>query len=172
MSVAMIFIKLSILVFYRRLFPRENTNSRWRACHWALCIASVGFGIIQCCGIIFQCTPIAFFWDPTIPGGHCINISAFFRFANIANLLTDILILVMPIPIVWTLRLDRHKKIGVCGLFLLGGFVCIASVMRFYYLESVGKGMDPTVEYIIASLPLHPFCYLWLFLRHSFRVRC
>lgn len=74
---------------------------------------------------------LAFFWDRTIPGGPCINMMAFFRFANIANLLTDILILAMPIPIVWSLQLDRHKKIGVCGLFLLGGFVCIASIMGF-----------------------------------------
>ncbi|CAO1599702.1 hypothetical protein XANCAGTX0491_003418 [Xanthoria calcicola] len=144
MSASMIFIKLSILLFYRRLFPRENTTARWRTCHWSLCIASVGVGVIQCFGIAFQCTPVAYFWDRTIPGGHCINMMAFFRFANIANLLTDILILAMPIPIVWSLRLDRQKKFGVCGLFLLGGFVCVASIMRFYYLESVGKGVDPT----------------------------
>ncbi|KAI4260462.1 MAG: hypothetical protein L6R42_004053 [Xanthoria sp. 1 TBL-2021] len=77
---------------------------------------------------------------------------AFFRFANIANLLTDILILAMPIPIVWSLQLDRHKKIGVCGLFLLGGFVCIASIMRFYYLESVGKGADPTWDNVDVTI--------------------
>ena len=86
---------------------------------------------------------------------------AFFRFANIANLLTDILILAMPIPIVWSLRLDRQKKFGVCGLFLLGGFVCVASIMRFYYLESVGKGVDPTCGFPIyyyfrLALPFSP----------------
>ncbi|KAL9628633.1 MAG: hypothetical protein Q9204_005766, partial [Flavoplaca sp. TL-2023a] len=143
-TTAMIFVKLSILLFYRRLFPRESTTARWRACHMALCIASVAIGVIQCFGIAFQCTPVAFFWDRTIPGGHCINTSAFFRFNNIANMLTDILILAMPIPIVWRLHLDRPKKIGVCGLFLLGGFVCIASIMRFYYLENVGLEGDPT----------------------------
>lgn len=157
MSASMIFIKLSILLFYRRLFPRENTTARWRTCHLALCIASVGVGVIQCFGIAFQCTPVAFFWDRTIPGGHCINMMAFFRFANIANLLTDILILAMPIPIVWSLRLDRQKKIGVCGLFLLGGFVCVASIMRFFYLESVGRGSDPTCEF-----PIYYYFYLAL----------
>ncbi|KAL8842366.1 MAG: hypothetical protein Q9176_002755 [Flavoplaca citrina] len=147
-TAAMIFVKLSILLFYRRLFPRENTTARWRACHMALCIASVAVGVIQCFGIAFQCTPVAFFWDRTIPGGHCINTSAFFRFNNIANMLTDILILAMPIPIVWSLHLDRRKKIGVCGLFLLGGFVCIASIMRFYYLENVGLEGDPTWDMV------------------------
>ena len=162
MSAAMTFIKLSILLFYRRLFPRQNTTARWRACHLALCMASVAVGIIQCFGIAFQCTPVAFFWDRTIPGGHCINMSAFFRFGNIANLLTDILILAMPIPIVWSLHLDRRKKIGVCGLFFLGGFVCIASIMRFYYLESVGQGADPTCEFPLFLIPLAIISYkLW-----------
>ncbi|KAI4204991.1 MAG: hypothetical protein LQ348_001214 [Seirophora lacunosa] len=98
-SAAMAVIKLSILLFYRRLFPKENTTARWRICHLALCIASVGLGVTSIFGIAFQCTPVAFLWDLTIPGGTCINFVAFFRFTNIANVLTDILILSMPIPV-------------------------------------------------------------------------
>ncbi|KAL8788355.1 MAG: hypothetical protein Q9213_001752 [Squamulea squamosa] len=151
-SAAMACIKLSILLFYRRLFPRENTSARWRVCHLALCIASVALGVISIFGVAFQCTPVAFLWDRTIPGGHCINFTALARFTNIANMVTDILILIMPIPIVWNLHLDRSKKIGVCGLFLLGGFVCIASIVRFYYLEGIDTTPDPTWDTVNPSI--------------------
>lgn len=143
-SIAMVLIKLSILMFYRRLFPHQSTTPRWRLCHLALCITSIIIGIISLFGAAFQCTPVAYLWDKTIPGGYCVNFSAFARFTNVGNLTTDILILALPIPIVWSLQLDRHKKIGVCGLFLLGGFVCVASVVRFYFLEGIDEGMDPT----------------------------
>ncbi|KAI4180119.1 MAG: hypothetical protein L6R41_007439 [Letrouitia leprolyta] len=143
-SAAIVFIKLSILMFYRRLFPQHTTTARWRACHLTLFIASVILGIISIFGAAFQCTPVAYLWDKTIPGGHCVNFSAFARFTNVGNMLTDILILALPIPIVWSLQLDRSKKIGVCGLFLLGGFVCIASIVRFIFLEGIDDEMDPT----------------------------
>ncbi|KAL8770166.1 MAG: hypothetical protein Q9209_004008 [Squamulea sp. 1 TL-2023] len=151
-SAAMACIKLSILLFYRRLFPRENTSARWRICHLALCIASMALGVVSLFGVAFQCTPVAYLWDRTIPGGHCINFTALARFTNIANMVTDILILIMPIPIVWNLHLDRSKKIGVCGLFLLGGFVCIASIVRFYYLEGIINSPDPTWDIVDPSI--------------------
>ncbi|KAL9031243.1 MAG: hypothetical protein Q9196_000711 [Gyalolechia fulgens] len=153
-AAAMALIKLSILTFYRRLFPQQNTTARWRLCHVTLCIASVALGIISIFGTAFQCTPVEYLWDRTIPGGRCINFAVFARFTNVANMLTDILILAMPIPIVWNLHLDRHKKIGVCGLFSLGGFVCIASIMRFYYLENYGEGRDVTCQFLFSVPPI------------------
>ncbi len=147
-------IKVSILLFYRRLFPRENTTPTWRLCHLLLMILSVALGVIGIFGFVFQCAPIAYSWDLTIPGGHCINRGAFARFTNVGNIVTDILILVMPIPIVWSLHLPKNKKIGVCLLFLLGGFVCIASVVRFYYLKDYARGRDPLCEFLLRFLLL------------------
>ena len=114
-------VKLSVLFFYRRLFPRENTSRHWRICHYTLCGASICFGVISLFGGAFQCAPVAYLWDKAIPGGTCIDFIAFARFTSIFNIVTDILILALPIPIVWQLHLERSKKIGVIGLFLLGG---------------------------------------------------
>ncbi|KAI4252331.1 MAG: hypothetical protein LQ352_004359 [Teloschistes flavicans] len=153
-SIAFVFIKLSILLFYRRLFPTQNTSRTWRICHLLLCILSVVLGIVSTFGAAFQCTPVKFLWDFTVPGGHCINFSAFARFTGVMNVVTDVLILSLPIPIVWSLHLERSKKIGVCALFLLGGFVCVTSIVRLYYLEAVdsGHGVDPTWENVNAAI--------------------
>ena len=37
------------------------------------------------------------------------------------NIASDIVILVLPIPIVWRLRLPKSKKLAVTGIFLMGG---------------------------------------------------
>ncbi|KAL8749864.1 MAG: hypothetical protein Q9184_006635 [Pyrenodesmia sp. 2 TL-2023] len=140
---AMACIKVSILLFYRRLFPEENTSKKWRICHLALIVASVVCCLISVFGSAFACTPVALIWDYTIEGGHCINLAILARFTCITGFVTDLLILMLPIPIVWSLQLDPSKKVGVCGVFLLGSFVCVASVVRFVHLESVSRS-DPT----------------------------
>ncbi|KAL8860981.1 MAG: hypothetical protein Q9178_002494 [Gyalolechia marmorata] len=145
-TISMALIKVSILLFYRRLFPRENTTATWRLCHLLLMILSVALGVIGVLGFALQCTPVAYNWDLTIPGGRCMNREAFTKFTNMGNIVTDILILVMPISIVWSLHLPKNKKIGVCMLFLLGGFVCIAGILRFYYLKNYAQGRDPLYE--------------------------
>ena len=39
--------------------------------------------------------------------------------ASIPNILTDVVILILPVPFVFSLKMRRAKKFGVCGLFLL-----------------------------------------------------
>ena len=77
------------------------------------------------------CQPLAFFWDPTIPGGHCIDINAFFRWFSLPNILTDVAMLVPPQALVWTLKVTRHQKIGLTLTFLTGSVGLITSIFCF-----------------------------------------
>ena len=71
-------------------------------------------------GVMFQCTPIAFYWDKTIDG-HCINVSPFYVSVTVVNLAADVMIVTMPIPIVWGLNTSAGRKIGLTFVFVLGG---------------------------------------------------
>ena len=122
-AVSLCATKISILLFYRRLFPRENTSASWRICHWALLALTVVLCLISVFASAFQCTPYDYPWTFGIPNpnAHCIDFIALARFTASGNIVTDVLILCLPIPIVWNLHLQRSKKFGVMGLFLLGG---------------------------------------------------
>ncbi|KAL9006292.1 MAG: hypothetical protein Q9188_000949 [Gyalolechia gomerana] len=170
---AMATIKVSILLFYRRVFPPGATSQKWRICHITLLVATVILCVISVFGSGFECTPVAFVWDLTIPGGHCIDLIALARFTSISNTITDILILSLPIPIILGLQMNRPKKNGICGLFLLAipltlrekspilianflgatlpNSVCIASIIRFVYLQHLNR-MDPTWTNIDACI--------------------
>jgi hypothetical protein len=50
---------------------------------------------------IFTCTPIRKLWDPTVVGGHCIDIPKFFIGVAVHNIFTDIALLAMPPPYIW-----------------------------------------------------------------------
>ena len=69
---------------------------------------------------IFECTPVAFYWDKSIEGGKCINQNQFYRWNGVANLLIDFMILSLTMPMVWRLNLGIRQKISLSSIFLLG----------------------------------------------------
>lgn len=76
------------------------------------------------------CTPIAFYYDKTIPGGTCRNQAISGSVNGGLSLLGDIFVLCLPIPVVWGLKVDMRRRIGIICVFLLGIFVCVASIIR------------------------------------------
>jgi hypothetical protein len=70
---------------------------------------------------IFQCWPIQYTWDKNIIGGSCFNQQAFYRYVSLPNIVTDFVILIMPMPLVWKLQTRLTHKLALTGVFLLGG---------------------------------------------------
>jgi hypothetical protein len=66
------------------------------------------------------CIPIAANWNRTIPGAKCGNIVAEFISVGTINLLIDVCIIVLPMPVLWSLQLPTRKKIGLTAIFGIG----------------------------------------------------
>ena len=65
---------------------------------------------------------------------------------GIINILTDWYILALPLPIVLGLKLEPRTKWSICSLFMIGGLVCIISIVRLVYSRRVGSA-DPSCKY-------------------------
>ncbi|MCJ1385608.1 hypothetical protein MMC17_008731 [Xylographa soralifera] len=136
-------IKLSILFLYHSLFPGKVMT---------IAINVVGLTIIMwgTSGVlvaIFSCNPISGFWDVTMsPAPICIDDTKFFLGTSIPNILTDVATLCLPIGRVWKLQMSRQTKIAISSIFLLGGFVTIASILRLVFLLDINKS-DITYSY-------------------------
>ncbi|OKL58533.1 hypothetical protein UA08_06369 [Talaromyces atroroseus] len=132
--------KISILLFYTRIFTVRSF------CIFAYIVGATvlahGIGVLF--AAIFQCSPIAYTWDKAIPGGSCFDQQAFYRYVSPPNILTDVLILVMPLPSVWKLHTRVGQKVALTGVFLLGSLGTVASILRMatFFLESATT--DPT----------------------------
>ncbi|KAF4418457.1 hypothetical protein F53441_14478 [Fusarium austroafricanum] len=123
-------LKFSILCFYWRVFsPSFFSPSNYLkvALQVTGCLVILGF-IASVLTAIFQCIPIQAIWDPVAqaqPGVRCINLSSFFFGTSIPNIITDLVLVLLPIPQVLTLKITITQKICVIILFLLGGFSII-----------------------------------------------
>jgi hypothetical protein len=77
--------------------------------------------VVKEAAAVFTCTPIKALWDPTVVGGHCIDIPKYFIGVAVPNIFTDIALLAMPLPYIYGLNVRTLQKIAVMFVFILGG---------------------------------------------------
>ena len=114
--IAIVLPKLAILLFYLRIFPSSN----FRLSVYFLAIFVISWAIGVEFSTIFQCTPISYAWTRKPPGG-CINLLAFYRWVSLPNIISDVIMLVLPVHRVWKLQVTFKQKMALSGVFLMGG---------------------------------------------------
>lgn len=71
--------------------------------------------------LMFACKPIAGSWDPKLFGtAVCINRGAIYIAQAVIGIVTDVLLLALPIPTVLKLQMPNKQKIGLVGIFGVG----------------------------------------------------
>ncbi|KAF2646811.1 hypothetical protein P280DRAFT_387716 [Massarina eburnea CBS 473.64] len=100
----------------------------------------------------FECrSNVSQAWSPTFPQG-CNNLPAtYFSTASI-NILTDIMILLMPVRAFSQLNLHRRKRWALLGIFMVGGIAVIASIIRLYALWVYTTTKDVSYDAIFILL--------------------
>ncbi|KAI1136210.1 hypothetical protein F5Y05DRAFT_391971 [Hypoxylon sp. FL0543] len=160
-SVGVFSVKVGILMFYWRVF----TTRAFRVSAIAVGCFSLSIFIVNFFTFVFQCTPVESFWKGKID--DCIDQTAFYLASAIINVAGDIAVLTLPLPVVWRLHTSKSKKWSLSFLFLLGAFVCIASIFRIvgvyeinpedFTNSNLAGGLWSTVEveigFICANLP-------------------
>lgn len=110
-------VKFSILHLYVTIFPSE----RFRR----ICYTTMAFSMVYFISVLLEtfmlCKPVRFNWDKTVPGTCDPNSLIAYIVAGTINLVIDIVVVVLPMPILWKLHLSWPKKIGVMSMFSLGG---------------------------------------------------
>ena len=71
--------------------------------------------------VVFQCLPISSIWDKTTTNAKCLPVSAVIGFTGAGlSIVEDIIILLLPLPVVWKLQMSTKKKIGVIFMISVG----------------------------------------------------
>lgn len=112
-------IKLSVLFMYHRIFPVRLIKVGGYilggiTLAWAISVDLVA---------IFQCSPVAKAYEPTLPG-HCIQLKAALIGNGVPNFVTDILILALPARLIWRLQATLWQRVSIIGVFLTGS-LCV-----------------------------------------------
>lgn len=72
-------------------------------------------------GLCIQCTPFEANYNSQVPGAKCgISLGDGFILSGSINLFLDFVLVVLPLPVIWTLKISGPKKLGVSAMFSLG----------------------------------------------------
>lgn len=156
---AAFFAKLSILLQYSRIFaPTTVANLPLviaiRSC---ICINLIfyAFGFFFA---IFECSPREKIWNRLETTGSCRNVNVALQASGLFNVLSDFMILVIPLPLLWKLQMSLKKKSLTTAVFAIGLLACLTSIIRTYYTYKITTSSDesflfnPLGEWSMAEL--------------------
>lgn len=109
-------VKYSILSLYTVLFPKKTFCY---TCYGTMAAATAYF-ISVLLETFVLCTPVQYSWDKGIPGGECKGENTAYLIAGITNLVIDLFIVVLPMPMLFGLQMSLPKRFSIAGMFSLG----------------------------------------------------
>ena len=110
--------KWAILFLYLRVF---TTSNRW----FNITLIAMGMlvtatFITNTIAAIFACTPVHHAWQDPAAAGTCIQVVRFNQYMAIPNVITGIVMILMPLPPVSQLNIATLQKVGLSATFLHG----------------------------------------------------
>ena len=140
------FIKLSILLFYLRVYPSPFIAVRYTV--YLFIFLLFAYTIAAVLILSFLCHPVEAFWTLVMRvGDDCPSQEEFERkYTTILaiHVTCDFLVLMLPIPSVWRLPLPRKQKALLVAIFCAGGLACMASIFRLVYFPAINQSLDIT----------------------------
>ncbi|KAB5531355.1 hypothetical protein GE09DRAFT_383598 [Coniochaeta sp. 2T2.1] len=150
-SLSLTFTKISILLLYKRIFTYPGWIKRTIK---IVLFVVMAIGVWLIASVCTACVPLEAFWNwwivfvrPT----YCQPPNLWWANAGL-HISTDVVIVLLPMPVLSTLRLPRRQKLAVMGVFALGFFVILVSVMRLVKLVEVETTPQVDTGYSGASL--------------------
>ncbi|KAL1857598.1 hypothetical protein Daus18300_010238 [Diaporthe australafricana] len=163
-GITLMFVKLAVLRFYNRIFA----PSAWVT--WSVRVTSVAVVLWMVSVVLetfFLCQPLAFNWDTTIDGA-CGDRNAVYVIAGVTNMVTDFMVLLLPVPCIWKLQMPIGQKVGLLLVFCMGILITAISIVRLQSLMVISfedptytlpmgllwTVLEPELAIINANLPL------------------
>ncbi|EED22795.1 conserved hypothetical protein [Talaromyces stipitatus ATCC 10500] len=147
-------VKLSYLLLYIRIFGpfQRVTPVMWTG----VVFVSLIYVVLLMMSIL-DCQPIKHHWDKTIPG-QCLPAMVLAYSSGGFNVATDLFVLIVPMPTVWSMNLSTAKKIRVSAVFSVGIIVVALSITRLAKTPIVFKSTDPSWD--LSNFAIYSFLEL------------
>lgn len=139
-NITLLFIKLSLVLQY---FPIVQQIPRYRTVFFVVS----AFVVAWATGMVFTemliCVPARGYWDKSVPA-KCLPDQTVHLVSSVGNIVTEITLLVLPLPVVWRLRLATRQKVVLTGIFCLGFVAVVISLLRIAFIFSPHMQFDFT----------------------------
>ncbi|KAL8949409.1 MAG: hypothetical protein Q9222_004478 [Ikaeria aurantiellina] len=147
------FPKISALLFYARIFGTQNKAFRYML--WLTHFLVIGWLLSIMMLGVFLCDPVEKQWKPYLDG-HCKPNSALWLGSAIPSVVIDLILLLLPLPMLWRLQMKKQRRILIMTVFAFGYCVIVISLGRMVTVVSTADDLNADLTY--ASVPT----FYWL----------
>ncbi|EOA90941.1 uncharacterized protein SETTUDRAFT_102236 [Exserohilum turcica Et28A] len=103
--------------------------------------------------LVFACKPIAASWNPLLLAtATCSNRGAIYITTAVVGIVTDVILMIIPIPTIWGLQMPTKQKIGLTIMFAIGSITMVTSIIRLVVLMPALTNPDQTWVIGVGSL--------------------
>ncbi|KAK6338915.1 hypothetical protein TWF696_009716 [Orbilia brochopaga] len=131
-------IKFSFLFFYKRLAEGRSCSKLW-IFTFVFCALSYIGNIL---GFFLVCIPFSTYFDTTCQTQTGRSNASLYG-ATATDIISDLLIMAIPLRLIRHLRMSGLQKVGLAGLFCLGFVVVVLSLARTIRINAGGSGAYP-----------------------------
>ncbi|RDW61745.1 uncharacterized protein DSM5745_10417 [Aspergillus mulundensis] len=143
-----LFTKIALLSILVRIF--SPYKSRVRFIYGFLAAITIYYVIAEIVKIR-MCDPVPGYWTMD-PNAKCLDQRAALIADSVISMVSDILILILPLPLTWSLQMSRNKKLRVIGMLSAGGLATAFSIYRIVLVLRDGSSPDITIFFICVIL--------------------
>ncbi|KAL8999893.1 MAG: hypothetical protein Q9169_001298 [Polycauliona sp. 2 TL-2023] len=132
-----VMVKISILLQYVTLFVVHRRSVFHYTIHvtiWIIVLFYIAATFVYAFNALTldQCSPRRKLWVPSTPG-RCLQENTRGVLSGSINVASDLVILILPLPILARLQMPLAKKLRLAFVFSFGLFACISSIIRLVY---------------------------------------
>ncbi|GLA55827.1 hypothetical protein AnigIFM63604_002911 [Aspergillus niger] len=143
-----LFVKIMLLSILIRIFsPYRSKILFIYVLLGCLCIYYIVAEVVK----IRICDPVPGYWTLD-PKASCLNQQAALIADSVIIVVTDFIILVLPLPLTWSLQMSRTKKLRVIGMLSAGGLATVFSLYRLVLVLREGSSRDQMIVFLIVIL--------------------
>ncbi|PQE24165.1 integral membrane protein [Rutstroemia sp. NJR-2017a BVV2] len=149
-------IKISALLLYRRLFQVER---KFNIALWSVGAVCVAWWIVTAIYPWSNCHPISKTVNPLEPG-TCVQLTPWYLGSAFINAFLDLVVLVLPIPVIWRLKMSIRRRLLIMSIFVLGYCSAFLSFARFIIIVRDPDMLNASTPNADPSWDLVPLLYL------------
>lgn len=142
------FVKVTLLLVVIRVF---SINRSFVIFGYTFIAAMAGYYVPVLLLKINICHPIRGFWDTSV-SAHCLNQRAIFVADTVISAVTDLAVLLAPVPVIRAIKMSFTQKVRVYLLLGAGGVATVASFIRMYLVIQLQESDDQTIDFVRFNL--------------------
>ncbi|MCJ1312724.1 hypothetical protein MMC25_006400 [Agyrium rufum] len=142
----LLFVKLSLVLFFHRIFS-TGQNRVFDVFTKGLAAFVVAWGLAFFFAFTFNCKArVALQWADLLDyDTYCDNGLLLEEAYVISDFVLDVILFIVPFPLMWRLHLNLQRKVAITFIITLGTLAVITSIIRLVIIVSVVTGVELSI---------------------------